>query len=286
MLVRLKMVLKTLTMSDKPQHAAPVFSFFIIALGIISAIGPLSIDMYLPAFGDISRSLGTSIASVQLCLTSYLIGLALGQLIYGPLSDHFGRKIPLQTGLVIYVIASIFCALATDIKFLILFRIMQAFGVSASAVIIQAMVRDRYNPNHTAQIFSLLILIVGVCPILAPIAGGYITNNFGWCAIFNVLVVSGAFCLLLSIYLPETCPEDKRAPQINFKSIFKVYFKIVSDRHYLGYALCNAIMIAGVFCYVVGSPFVIIELYHIPKEHFGWVFGSKCDWNDYRSAGE
>ena len=189
-----------------PPISRQRLSWFILALGMITAIGPLSIDMYLPAFGDISTSLGTSMANVQRSLTAYFVGLAIGQLCYGPISDRFGRKRPLYVGLALYLVASIGCAMATSIDSLIILRALQALGSSAGAVIWRAMVRDRYHHRHAARMFSLLMMVMGLASILAPILGGWITELWGWRAVFWVCTLFSAGCVLLAIRLPETRP--------------------------------------------------------------------------------
>lgn len=258
------------------HEPVPRMSWLIVALGIITAIGPLSIDMYLPAFNDISESLGSDMAHVQYSLTTYFIGLSLGQLFYGPIADRFGRKRPLQFGMCLYIAASIGCAFATNIETLVLMRCLQALGAAAGAVITRAMVRDRFSPNHAARVFSLLMMIMGVAPILAPLLGGFITGHFGWRAIFWFLTFVSAACFIVSLRLPETREPHLRLKSLSFKSVIITYGKIIRNRHFLGYSFISGMAMAGMFTYITSSPFVLMMLNGIDKEHFGWFFGANA----------
>src|SRR5258708_1993181 len=183
---------------------------YIIILGLLTALGPFSIDMYLPGFGDIARSLGTSAATVSLSLSSYFIGISLGQLLYGPLLDRHGRKKPLYAGLALYIISTIVCMQAKDINTLIILRFIQAVGSCAATVAAMAMVRDLFNPKESAKVFSLLLLVLGASPMIAPTAGGYIVVNFGWRGIFLVLLILGVLISALTIFfLPERYPAQR-----------------------------------------------------------------------------
>ncbi|MBM3618044.1 MAG: multidrug effflux MFS transporter, partial [Alphaproteobacteria bacterium] len=258
------------------QEPVPRMSWLIVALGVITAIGPLSIDMYLPAFNDISESLGSDMVHVQYSLTTYFIGLSLGQLFYGPIADRFGRKRPLQFGMCLYIAASIGCAFATNIETLVFMRCLQALGAAAGAVITRAMVRDRFSPNHAARVFSLLIMIMGVAPILAPLLGGFITVHFGWRAIFWFLVFVSTSCFIVSLRLPETREPHLRLKSLSFTSVMVTYGKIIRNRHFLGYSLISAMAMAGMFTYITSSPFVLMVLNGIDKKHFGWFFGANA----------
>lgn len=254
----------------------PRMSWLIVALGVITAIGPLSIDMYLPAFNDISQSLGSDMAHVQYSLTTYFIGLSLGQLFYGPIADRFGRKRPLQFGMCLYIAASVGCAFATSIETLVFIRCLQALGAAAGAVITRAMVRDRFSPNHAARVFSLLMMIMGVAPILAPLMGGFITGHLGWRAIFWFLATISAACFIVSLGLPETREPHLRLKTLSFKSVMVTYGKIIRNRHFLGYSFIGGMSMAGMFTYITSSPFVLMTLNGITKEHFGWFFGANA----------
>ena len=245
---------------------------FTILLGSLTAFDPLSIDMYLPSFPNIGKDLHASSAQVELSLSSFFIGLALGQLIYGPLSDRYGRKKPLLAGMAVYFISSFACAYSHSIHMLIVFRVLQALGGCSGMVIARAIVRDVFEKQRAAQIFSLLMLVMGVAPVLAPLAGAYLMKYFGWRAIFEVL---GTLSLISSIctllFLPETHPPSKERPSI--LSSLRAAGDILQDREFLGYALTGGTVMAGMFAYIAGSPFVFINLFGVPPQRFAWIFG-------------
>jgi DHA1 family bicyclomycin/chloramphenicol resistance-like MFS transporter len=247
----------------------------IVLLGSLGAFDPISIDMYLPAFPNIAKDLHTTAPMVEISLTSFFIGLAVGQLIYGPLSDHYGRKKPLLAGMSVYFLSCFGCAFSRSIHMLILFRVLQALGGCAGMVITRAMVRDLFDKQRAAHIFSIMILVSGLAPILAPIAGGYLAKYFSWRAIFEVL---GAFCFVTlvssSLFLPETHRPTQR--HISFNSMVRTYRELLHDRHFLGYALSGGAIYAGMFAYIAGSPFVLINLFGVRPEHYGWIFGTNA----------
>jgi DHA1 family bicyclomycin/chloramphenicol resistance-like MFS transporter len=184
--------------------------FIIFTLGVLSAIGPFSIDMYLPAFPAMAVGLNSTVPHVQLSLTSYFIGIALGQLFYGPVIDRFGRLVPLFGGLSIYLIASVICAFASSVDSLILLRFFQALGACAGMVVARAMVRDIFPVSENAKIFSLLMLVSGISPILAPTLGGYMSAGLGWRSIFFFLTALCVLTILVSYrFLFESKPADK-----------------------------------------------------------------------------
>jgi DHA1 family bicyclomycin/chloramphenicol resistance-like MFS transporter len=245
---------------------------FTILLGSLTAFDPLSIDMYLPAFPNIGKDLLASSAQVELSLSSFFIGLAVGQIIYGPLSDRYGRKKPLLAGMSVYFVSCFACAYSHSIHMLIFFRVLQALGGCSGMVIARAIVRDVFEKQRAAQIFSLLMLVMGVAPVLAPLAGGYVVKYFGWRAIFEVL---GTLSLVSSIcsllFLPETHPPSRERPSI--VSSLRGAGAILRDKEFLGYALTGGTVMAGMFAYIAGSPFVFINLFGVRPEHYGWIFG-------------
>ncbi|HUF19116.1 MAG TPA: Bcr/CflA family multidrug efflux MFS transporter [Burkholderiales bacterium] len=243
-----------------------------LILGALAAFAPMSIDMYLPALPAIGRSLGADTASVQLTLSAFFIGLAFGQAMYGPLADRFGRKGPLYFGLIVYIAASIGCALAADIEALIGLRLMQALGGCVGIVIARAVVRDLYGHQESARMFSVLMLVMGVAPILAPLLGGYVLIWLGWRAIFWVLALFGLSCLIAAaLILPETRPAHTMKPNV-FSAIVG-YGRLLVDRRFIGYTLAGGLAQAGLFAYISGSPFVFIEVFGVPAQHYGWLFG-------------
>ena len=244
----------------------------IIILGLLSAIGPFSIDMYLPGFPVIAASLHTTPEMLSYSLASYFIGICAGQLFLGPLLDRFGRKRPLYGGLTIYILSSIGCAFAPTIEILIVLRFFQAAGGCVGIVAPRAIIRDVFPVKENAKIFSLLILILGVSPIIAPTAGGYITAHFGWHSIFIFLSMI-TFLILLAVifYLPESKQPDPSF-SLRPKPILANFKKVITNPQFYTYALTGAMASAGLYAYLAGSPFVFMDLYHVTGQHYGWIF--------------
>jgi len=244
----------------------------ILILGLLTAIGPFSIDMYLPAFPNIAQSLNTTIASVMLSLSSFFIGISAGQLIYGPLLERYGRKRPLYVGVTIYILASVGCALSTSVNALILFRLLQALGGCSGMVAARAMVRDLFDVKENAQIFSLLMLVVAVSPVIAPTLGGYITAALGWRYIFVVLILVGITILItVKKSLPETRQPD---PNYSLKPrpILESFMGIIKHPQFYTYALTGSTASAGLYAYVSGSPHAFMEVYKVSERQYGWIF--------------
>jgi len=250
----------------------PKRSLLILILGLLSAIGPFSIDMYLPGFPAIAQSLGTTVDRVSYSLSSFFIGLCAGQLMVGPLLDRFGRKVPLCIGLVLYIVASVGCSMATTVEALIAFRFVQALGCCVGMVAPNAMVRDFFPVAENAKVFSLLILILGVSPILAPTVGSYVVAGFGWPMVFLVLAVVTALILgIVFLKLPESKGAD---PTVSLmpKPILKGYSDVLKQSQFTTYAFAGAIASASLFAYLAGSPFVFMELYDATEQQYGWIF--------------
>jgi DHA1 family bicyclomycin/chloramphenicol resistance-like MFS transporter len=244
----------------------------IVVLGLLSAIGPFSIDMYLPGFPAIAADLHTKISTVSLSLSSFFIGISAGQFLYGPLLDRFGRKRPLYVGLSIYLLASIGCAFSTTPNALILLRLVQALGGCVGMVASRAMVRDLFAVSDNARIFSLLMLIVGVSPIIAPTLGGYIAAAFGWKYIFVALTLLSA-CILAAVYfsLPESRQPDPDY-SLKPKPIVQNFLGVIREPQFYTYALTGSIASAGLYAYIAGSPFVFMELFKVSEKQYGWIF--------------
>lgn len=248
----------------------------ILVLGALTAFAPLSIDMYLPALPTLERVFATDAAGVQLTLAVFFLGFALGQAFFGPILDRFGRKPPLYASLAIYIAASVGCALAPSIDALVVLRFIQAVGACAGVVSSRAMVRDLFDLKESARVFSALMLVMGVAPILAPLIGGYVMAAFGWRAIFWTLALFGVLCLGgMALRLPETHHEAARRP-LHLGNIVRGYLGLLGHRHYMCYALTGGFSMAGMFAYIAGSPFVFIELYGVKPEHYGWFFGANA----------
>ena len=246
-------------------------NIIVLLLGLLSAFGPLSIDMYLPAFPLIAKEFGVNMNEVQLSLSAYLIGIAIGQIFYGPLTDRYGRKKPLYIGLAIYCFSSFLCAVSTDVQHLIIYRFFQAVGSCAGMVISRAVVRDLYKPQDAAKIFSLLMLIMGVAPILAPVFGGFLSEASGWRSIFWVLCSISALTFLLMFFLLKETHQE--VIPLSSKSMVNNYFQIVRDREFLSNALGLAFTNAGMFSYITGSSFVFVKYFGVSPTTYGWIFG-------------
>ncbi len=246
----------------------------IVVLGALSAFGPMSIDMYLPAFPALARHFAAGEAQVQLTLTACLAGLALGQLLYGPLSDARGRRRPLYAGLVAYVVASGLCAVAPSVAVLTGLRFVQGLGGAAGIVIARAVVRDLYSGVAAARFFSLLMLVNGLAPMLAPLAGAQVLRFGTWPWVFVVL---GGYGLLLvvgvALALPETLPASRRRSGGGLRDTVGTFRELARDRIFLGYALGGGLVFAAMFAYISGSSFVTQEIYGVSPQTFGIIFG-------------
>jgi DHA1 family bicyclomycin/chloramphenicol resistance-like MFS transporter len=244
----------------------------IYILGFLTAIGPFSIDAYLPGFPSIAKDLQTDIEHVTFSLTSYFIGISLGQLFYGPVFDRFGRKKPLIAGLIIYMVSAVGCAFTPSIHMLIAFRFLLAIGGCVGMVASRAIVRDIFPINEIAKVFSMMMLVMGVAPIIAPVLGGFIVTYFGWRFIFLLLlIVSSLITFVISKYLPETKEAD-RSVSFHPLKIVEGYFSLFRDRTFLVYALASGAASAALFSYISDSSFVYIQLFGISQSHFGWVY--------------
>ncbi len=252
------------------------FPGWLILLGALTAIGPLSIDMYLPAFPLLERDLAAPAGSAELTLAAFFIGLAVGQLVWGPISDRFGRKPPLYASLTLFAVASLGCALAGSVETLTFWRVLQALGGSAGMVITRAVVRDRCSAREAARAFSLLILVMGLAPILAPLLGGWLSTWLGWRALFYLLAAFALACLLVIHHNLQESHDIRHQPPLQFGRVFASYVGLLGNRAFVGYALCGGLAMAGMFAYIAGSPFVLIQMGGISPEHFGWAFGANA----------
>ncbi len=242
-------------------------------LGAMTAIMPLAVDMYLPALPELARSLEVDPSRVQLTLSSFFVGVAGGQLLHGPLSDRYGRRPLMLIGLVLYVLASIGCAMSTSILALTVFRFVQALGACAGMVISLAVIRDSVPPEEGAKMMSRMMLVLGAAPILAPIVGGQVLAWFGWRAIFWFLAMYGVACFVtVLLVLPETRPAHSKGPT-GILFWLKGFASVLRHRRFVGFAMTRSCATAGMFAYIAGSPFVFIVLFGVPPEHYGWLFG-------------
>ncbi len=247
-----------------------------LILGILAAVGPFSIDMYLPAFPLLAQSLGTSVAAVQLTLATYLAGLAVGQIVYGPLADRLGRRLPLLVGLAVYIVASFACAAATSLEVLAAARFVQALGASAGMVISRAVVRDHFDERESAGIYSSLMLVMGAAPILAPLIGGQLAPFAGWRSLFFALAAIGA-AMFAMVYaaLPESLSAEARSRSGALQTV-RAMGGIVRNVRFLRFTLAGGAIQAAMFAYISGSPFVFIEIFGVDPKHYGLLFGANA----------
>ncbi|MFZ1769602.1 MAG: Bcr/CflA family multidrug efflux MFS transporter, partial [Caldilinea sp.] len=247
-----------------------------LILGVLAAFGPLSIDTYLPALPTIAEEFGTTTAAVQQTLSAFFIGLSLGQLFYGPISDRVGRRGPLLFGCAMYTVVSLGCAFAPSVAGLMGLRFLQALGSSAGVVIGRSVVRDRFDERESARMYSFLVLVMGVAPITAPLIGGQLLVAFGWRAIFFVLAAFGLLCLLMVWFgLEESLPEARRTRE-GLGHALRGYGALLADRRYMGFALAGGLASAAMFAYISGSAFVFIELNGVSPDRFGFFFGANA----------
>ncbi len=249
-----------------------------LLLGSLTAVGPVSIDMYLPAFPQIETALGGAPGTAQFTLAAFFAGLAVGQLMQGSLSDRFGRRGPLLAGTALYTLASVGCALAPNLFWLSVFRALAALGGSASMVIPRAIVRDLADGHEAARLMSRLMLVMGAAPILAPTLGGLVLAAAGWQAIFWVIALYGAVCCLaVWRFLPDTLPVRSRV-RLGPGALVSRYVSVLRERGFVTHTFAGGMCSFGMFAYIGGSPVVFIEHFHLTPEQFGGVFGVCAAW--------
>jgi DHA1 family bicyclomycin/chloramphenicol resistance-like MFS transporter len=258
------------------SHRTSRFRHFelLILLGSLQAFAPVSIDMYLPAMPVMEKVFHTSAAAVQITMVTFLAGFALGQSLYGPITDRFGRKPPLYGSLLLFIASSAACALAPSIPLISFFRLLQAVAACGGSVISRAMVRDLFPPEELRRVFSMLVLVLGVSPVIAPLFGSYLLVWFGWKAAFVMQALIGTACLVgMHFRLPESLAHDDKRP-LAFAVIRSGYSELLKDKTFLGASIVCGFSTAGAFAYITSAPFVFINLYKVSTEHFGWLFGS------------
>lgn len=248
------------------------YFFIILILGSLATVSPFSIDMYLPGFPRIAADLKTTIDKVQLSLTSYLIGICLGQVIYGPLLDRFGRKKPLYAGLILYVIASFGCAMTSSVDALITMRFFQAMGGCVGLVASQALVSDLFAADKRAEVFSLITLVIAVSPMIAPTVGGYVTASIEWQWIF--IILAGIVSLILAaiyFFLPTGRDADNSV-SLRPKAVLNGYTTVITQPQFLIYTLAGGLATAAPFAYIAGSSDVFMNIYKVSEQQYGWIF--------------
>lgn len=246
----------------------------ILTLGALTALGPMAIDLYLPALPAIARDMNEPLSRIQYSLSAYTIAFAISQLVYGPLSDRFGRRTVMFPGLVGYIITNILAAMCTTATELIIVRVLQAMSAAAIMVTIPAMIRDLFPREQVARVLSSILLVMTVAPLMAPMLGGQILLYFGWESLFIFLAILACGSMTLAIFrVKETLPEDRRliVPPVQ---LVMTYRNILKNREAMGCILCHSFFFGGMFAFIGGSPFVYIEYYGVPAEQYGLLFGA------------
>src|SRR5919199_2391015 len=268
----------TARLAPTPEAAPPNRAALALLLGAFVAVGPLTIDMYLPALPTITAELGTTSAMVQLTLTGTLVGLAIGQLVLGPLSDAFGRRGPLLAGTALYLVASLLVLVAPSIEVLGVLRLLQGVGTAAGAVVAMAVVRDLFTGRAAATMLSRLFLVLGAAPVLAPTLGGELLRITSWRGIFAVLAVYGLLLLAVGAgALRETLPPSRRSGR-GVAGTLRTYRGLLRDRTFVGLVLVAGLTMAGLFSYVSGSSFVFQRQFGLDEQQFGLLFGAGAVW--------
>jgi DHA1 family bicyclomycin/chloramphenicol resistance-like MFS transporter len=261
-----------------PAIGRPKTARTALTLGAFVALGPLTIDMYLPALPTITTELETTSAAVQLTLTGTLVGLALGQLVLGPLSDRFGRRRPLIVGTAVHVVASLLVLLAPNIAVLGALRLLQGVGTAAGAVIAIAVVRDLFDGRAAATMLSRLFLVIGAAPVLAPTIGGEVLRFTTWRGVFVILALYGLLLLAVGVFaVKETLPPNRRSTT-GVSGTLRSYRALFRDRAYVGLVVVAGLTMAGLFSYVSGSSFVYQDEFGLDEQQFGLLFGAGAFW--------
>jgi DHA1 family bicyclomycin/chloramphenicol resistance-like MFS transporter len=244
----------------------------ILILGTLTALVPFTVDMYLPGFPEIAKDLKTTTAEVALSLSSFFIGISAGQLLYGPLLDRFGRKPPLYLGMLLFVVSSLCCIWVSSINELIILRCVQAIGGCSASVASMALVRDLFPIKESAKVFSLLMLMVGLSPMLAPTIGGYVSEAFGWHAVFVTLAGMGVFVIVtVFLFVPNKHIPDTTL-SLKPRAIITGFFHVLKEPAFYTYAFTGALAFGGLFAYVASSPIVFREVFELDAKAYGWIF--------------
>ena len=253
---------------DGPRHDLRILAILSLLMGFAS----ISTDLYLPAMPEMGRALHADAGAIELTISGYLIGFSLGQLLWGPIGDRYGRRAPVAIGLVLFVLGSAGCALSASAWQMVGWRVVQAVGACAGVVLARAMVRDLYEGNRAAQMLSTLMTVMAIAPLLGPILGGQILVLASWQAIFWTLVGVGLLTLAALFALPETLAPDRRNHEPLGRAI-AAYVLLIRQRRLIGYAGAGGFFYGGVYAYIAGTPFAYISYYHVPPQLYGLLFG-------------
>ena len=246
--------------------------FLILILGSLNTITPFSIDMYLPAFPKIAADLNTSIQNVALSVSTYFLGFAIGQILYGPLLDRFGRKPPLYAGLILYIIATLFCATSSSIEFLLILRFIQALGGCVGSVAAMAMVRDFFPPQKSASVISLLVLVLSASPLLAPTIGSFVVVTLSWHYVFILLAIIAAIIFIIVIFFLPEGQQKNTSISLKPKPIINSFKQILITPQFYVFSLAGSFSFAGLFIYVAGSPAIFMNEFSLSAKAYGGVF--------------
>lgn len=244
----------------------------LLILSALMSFSSISTDMYLPALPTLVQDFHTDIGRVELTVSTFLIGFSLGQLFWGPLSDRFGRRMPIAAGLVLFILGSAGCAMSATITEMLAWRIVQALGACAGPVLARAMARDLYARERSAQMLSTLILMMAIAPLLGPLLGGKILEAWSWHSIFWILAMTGLLALLALLFLPETLAVSMRSKQSTIQTL-TAYLSLIRDRRLLIYAVSGGFYYGGCYAFIAGTPFAYVDYYHVSPQAFGLLFG-------------
>ena len=263
---------QTITMDSRQTNIARLT----VVLGVLTAFAPFSTDMYLAAFPAMARDMNTDVPHIQMTLSVFFFGLALGQLAYGPLSDRFGRRRPLLAGLLIYSAASVGLALVRDIDMFLTLRFIQAVGGCSGMIISRAVIRDTFDLDASARVLTMMMAVQAIGPVAAPIIGGYLLGLTSWGAIFFLMAVLGLACFAAALLiLPESLPLEKRLKQ-SPKEVLGGFLSLTRNSSFIIPALAGGLGVAAIFAFISGSPFVLMSLYGLNETQYGWAFGLFC----------
>ena len=255
------------------QEQRPSYFSLILILGLISMLMPLAIDMYLPSLPTIARDFGVPGGQVQMTLSSYIFGFAIGQMVYGPMADSLGRKPVILGGVIVFALASSACALSDSIDMLIGMRFLHGFAAAAASVVINALMRDMFSRDEFSRSMSFVALVMTIAPLLAPLLGAWVMNWFSWHAIFwSIAIAAIIAAALIALYIPETLPKQHRQ-RFSLRVTFSQFISLFRARRVLCYILASGFSFAGMFSFLSAGPFVYIELHGIPFDQFGLYFG-------------
>ncbi len=255
-------------LKTRPHSGKTTGVSFVIILSALMAVTSLSTDIYLPAMPVMSKEL---LGNAELTVTGFLTGFCLAQLIWGPISDRYGRRRPLFIGLILFIIGSAGCALSSDMLQIVMWRIFQAFGACTGPMLARAMIRDLFSRTRAAQMLSTLMIIMAIAPIAGPLIGGQMIKITSWHAIFWLLVIIGILLLAAISFLPETLTSENRV-SVTLSGAFRNYYQLLTNANYMRFTLCLTFYYVAAYAFITGSPFVYISYFHIDPQYYGWLF--------------